>query len=105
MDDLVFPQLTKAESDYVCQSPWTPKIGETINRLVKEKVRIEPGNPVFGTVVLESDLIIYLRISDELLKKRTGLRGSKFEDAKNMQKAIEVEIKSSGLPVIEFPVG
>ncbi len=105
MDELVFPKLTKEEHDYVCQHPWTPEIGETMDRLVKENIKIESGKPVFGTVVLDSDLIVYLHISDELLKKRTELRGANFEDAKNMQKQIEEDIKQSNIPTIEFLVG
>ena len=71
MDELVFPLLTKKEKEYVCQTPWTKTIGRTITQLVKTKVKIHPGRPVFGTVVNNSDLIIYLKISDKLLKERT----------------------------------
>lgn len=105
MDELVFPQLTQEEADYVNQTPWTPEIGKTMNGLVKKKVKIKPGEPVFGTVVIDSDLVIYLKISDELLHRRTLLRRANFEDAKNMQQQIEKEIKSSGIPVVEFSVG
>jgi hypothetical protein len=70
--------------------------------LVKDKIKIEPGKPVFGTVVLDSDLIVYLCISDDLLEKRTKMRNAKFENAKNMQNLIEDEIKKSIVPVIEF---
>lgn len=102
MDNLIFPLLTKKEKDCVCSSPWTPEIGKTMTRLVREKVKIEKGKPVFGTVLIDSDLIIYLKISDELLGKRTHLREARFEDAKNMQKHIEEEIKESGKPIVEF---
>lgn len=105
MDELVFPELTQEESDFVNQIPWTPEIGETMTRLVKEKVKIKPGEPVFGTVVIDSDLVVYLKISDDLLKERTQSRGVDFEDAKNMQTQIEQEIEESGIPKVEFSVG
>lgn len=105
MDELVFPLLTKEEREYVCQTPWTPEIGQTMTRLVREKVRVEPGKPVFGTVVLDSDLIVYLRISDELLRERTQARGADFTDAKHMQEQIEEEIMRSGTPSIELSMG
>lgn len=105
MDELVFPQLSKEEHDYVCSHPWTPEIGNKMISLTKEKIKIEPGKPVFGTIVLDSDLIVYLQISDELLKQRTELRGAKFEDAKNMQNQIEEEINKSNIPVLNFFVG
>lgn len=105
MDEVIFPQLTPKESAYVCQSPWTEEIGREMKRLAKKYVQVEPGHPVFGTIVFDSDLVIELIISDELLRERVGLRSAQFEDAKNMQKQIEQEIKNSGIPVIQFPVG
>ncbi len=78
MDEIIFPLLTKEEKEYVCQTPWTPEIGEVMTRLVKEKVRIQKGSPVFGTVIIDCDLIMYLRISDELLKERTHGRRVSF---------------------------
>lgn len=102
MDDLVFPLLSKAEADYVCQKPWTPEIGQTMNRLTKERVKVVVGQPVFGTIVLDSDLIIYLKIADELLQERAQKRGSNFIDVKNMQKQIEAEIETSITPIIEL---
>ena len=105
MDELVFPLMTQDEKDYVCQTPWTPEIGKTMTRLTKEHVKIEVGKPVFGTVVLGTDRIVYLKISDELLRQRTDKRDVSFEDAKRMQAHIEAEIVASGLPVTEFSVG
>lgn len=102
MDDLVFPLLTKEEEEYVCQSPWTPEIGKTMGRLVKERVKAEKGKPLFGTVLLDCDLIVYLKITDKRLKERVSSRNSVFEDAKNMQKSIENEIKKSNIPVVRF---
>lgn len=105
MDELVFPQLTQEEADYVNQTPWTEEIGRTMTRLVKERVKIKPGEPVFGTIVIDSDLIIDLKISDDLLRQRTTLRGTNFDDAKNMRGQIESEIQQSKIPIIEFNVG
>jgi hypothetical protein len=105
MDELVFPQLTKEESDYACNTPWTPEVGEAMTKLTKEHVIVEAGRPVFGTVVLDADLAIYLKISDDLLRERTLLRVASFDDAKNMQKQIESELNDSGIPFIEFDVG
>lgn len=102
MDKLVFPLLTQEEADYVCQTPWTPEIGETMTRLTKERVKVKPGEPVFGTVVLDADRIVHLKISDDLLRERTAARGVSF---KNMQQHIETEMTASGLPVTEFEVG
>ena len=79
MDEEIFPLLTKEESDYVCQTPWTEEIGEYMDKLVREKLSINPGKPIFGTVLLDCDLIIYLHISDELLFERTKIRNVNAE--------------------------
>lgn len=100
MDKEIFPLLTQEETDYVCQTPWTEEIGNKMDELVRTKLKIQPGTPMFGTVLLDCDLIIYLRINDNLLKERTRLRNTDFNNAKNMQKKIEEEIKKSNIPTI-----
>lgn len=104
MDDAIFPLLTKEETDYVCQLPWTEEIGKKMDQLVRDKLVISPGNPLFGTVLLDCDLIVYLHISDELLRDRTNSRGVLFMNAKNMQSKIEAEINNSNIEVITVEV-
>lgn len=104
MDKIIFPLLTQEEKDYVCQTPWTPEIGETMERLVKERIKIEPGTPVFGTVIIDCDLVVYLDIEDELLRKRTKSRNTNFEDAKNMKDGIEEELNRCEIPVVRVAV-
>ena len=104
MDKVIFPLLTKEESAYVCQTPWTKEIGEKMTYLVKTKLKIQTGEPLFGTVLIDCDLIVYLHINDVLLKKRTKLRNVDFTNAKNMQTEIEEEIKKSNIKVITLEV-
>ena len=104
MDKLIFPLLTPEENDYVCQTPQTEEIGKKMDELVRTKLSIKPGIPLFGTVLLDCDLIVYLHISDELLLERTKLRNADFMNAKNMQKKIEDEIRNSGLDTITLEV-
>lgn len=104
MDKEIFPLLTKEETDYVCSTPWTEEIGEKMDELVRTKLSIKPGLPMFGTVLLDCDLIVYLHISDELLLERTKLRNVDFLNAKNMQQKIEIEIRNSGLKTITLEV-
>lgn len=104
MDEEIFPLLTDAETEFVCQSPWTAEIGDKMDELVRSKLVIQPGMPLFGTVLLDCDLIVYLHISDELLLERTQLRNADFLNAKNMQKKIEEEIKNSEVNVIQMEV-
>lgn len=104
MDSEIFPLLTKEETDYVCNNPWTEEIGKTMDNLVKTRLAIQKGSPLFGTVLLDCDLIVYLHINDDLLAERTALRNAKFADAKNMQTKIEQEIKNSGIETITLEV-
>ena len=104
MDKEIFPLLTQEEYDYVCQTPWTEEIGNKMDYLVKTKLKINPGIPLFGTVLLDCDLIVYLHIDDELLKKRACLRNVDFYNAKNMQKSIEDEIKKSNKEIITLEI-
>ena len=100
MDEEIFPLLTEEETEYVCQTPWTEEIGNKMDELVRTRLRINPGVPMFGTVLLDCDLIIYLHITDELLLERTKSRNVDFNNAKNMQLKIEEEISKSNIPTI-----
>ncbi len=104
MDELVFPLLTSEEDASVSEGPWTPEIGRTMEKLAKKYVNVKPSEPVFGTIVFDCDLILYLHINDELLRRRASLRKGSYEDAKNMQAQIEENIVRSGIPVIEIMV-
>ena len=104
MDKVIFPLLTKEESDYVCQTPWTEEIGNKMDELVRTRLRINPGVPMFGTVLLDCDLIVYLHITDDLLLERTKSRNVDFNNAKNMQLKIEEEIKKSNIPSVYIEV-
>ena len=104
MDKEIFPLLTDKEKKYVCSTPWTEKIGNKMNELVRSRLTVEPGIPMFGTVVLKCDLIVYLHINDDLLLERTKLRNVNFEDAKNMQKKLEREIEFSNIRTIYVEV-
>ncbi len=104
MDALVFPKLTPEERDYVCQTPWTPAIGQKMIELARKYVIITPGQPVFGTVVLPCDLIIHLTIDDKNLQTRAEMRSVNFKDAKNMNKQVEREVAINQTPTISFSV-
>ena len=104
MDEEIFPLLTEEETEYVCRTPWTQEIGNRMDELVRTKLSIKQGTPMFGTVLLDCDLIVYLHINDDLLLERTKLRNTDFSNAKNMQQKIEEEIKKSNIPIIYVEV-
>ena len=104
MDEEIFPLLTEEETEYVCRTPWTQEIGNRMDELVRTKLSIKQGTPMFGTVLLDCDLIVYLHINDDLLLERTKLRNTDFSNAKNMQQKIEEEIKKSNIPTMYIEV-
>ncbi len=104
MDKEIFPLLSKEETEYVCSTPWTEEIGNKMDELVRTKLQIKPGIPMFGTVLLDCDLIVYLHINDKLLSERTKLRNVDFNNAKNMQIKIEREIHDSKISSIILEV-
>ncbi len=75
-----------------------------MDKLVRERVKVKKENPLFGTVLLDCDLAVYLDISDSKLKERCIKRGAEFNDAKNMQKMILEEIKKSDIPSIKIKI-
>lgn len=89
MDEVIGALLTPEEAAYVCQTPWTEEIGDFYTKLIYERVRIMPEKPMFGTVIVDCDVVIYLDIVDELLKKHCDKRGVDFADAKSMKTTVE----------------
>lgn len=84
--------LSEEEMEQVMQSPWTPETGEAMDRLVKSKIKTQAGFPIFGTVVMESDFVVYLNISNGMLMARCEEQGVSFEDAIKLKEKIERDL-------------
>ena len=89
LDDELWPQLTDEEARYISQKPWTKEIGDYIDKLVYERITIKSGYPLFSTIIVDCDVVVYLDISDELLAEHCEKRGNNFMDAKNVKEAVE----------------
>lgn len=89
LDDELWPQLTREEAEFISQKPWTKEIGDFIDKLVYEKISVKVGHPLFTTIIVDCDVVIYLDISDELLAEHCKKRGNNFLDAQNVKNAIE----------------
>lgn len=94
LDDELWPQLTKEEADFISQKPWTDEIGDYIDKLVYEKITIRAGHPLFSTIIVDCDVVVYLDISDELLAEHCKKRGNDFIDSKNVKAAVEQDWNS-----------
>ena len=91
MDETLWSLLTQEEMDFVCQKPWTKEIGDYFDKLIYTKIKIDKGTPMFGTVIPDCDVVVYLDISDDLLEKHCQKRNVNLADAKNMKSAIEYD--------------
>jgi energy-coupling factor transporter ATP-binding protein EcfA2 len=89
LDAELWPRLTKEETAFLSQTPWTKEMGDEIDRLIYENVTVKPGFPLFGSVILDCEAVVYLDIDDDLLMEHCKKRGVSFTDAKNVKKAIE----------------
>ena len=94
LDDELWPQLTKKEADFISQKPWTKEIGDFIDKLVYEKITVKAGHPLFTTIIVDCDVVIYLDISDELLEEHCKKRDNDFTDSKKVKEAVEQDWNS-----------
>lgn len=77
------------------------------------KINIEAGRPAFGSMLIDSDVVIYLKISEDELNKRISSRNSntyrlaQFERVKAIKKNHEADLerlKSEGKIVEELEI-
>ena len=89
LDDELWPQLTKEEAEFISRKPWTNEIGDFIDKLVYEKISVKAGRPLFTTIIVDCDVVVYLDISDDLLAEHCKKRGNDFTDSKNVKMSVE----------------
>ncbi len=99
VDDELPPLLNDKEKDFlhkahILETPWTEEIGDEVERLTKEKVKIKPGFPLFGTIILDCDVIVYLDIDYNLLSEHCKKRKMDLCNALEIKKSIEDDLKA-----------
>ncbi len=87
------------------------KTTDYLTRFVNLHAKIVPGKPAFGTCIIETDVVVYLNISDDTLEQRIDSRCSKthrplqrdrvFAVKSIIEKSID-EAKNNGILVINF---
>ena len=86
---------------------------ELLTEYTKSKISIEAGRPVFGSTLVDSDVVIYLKISEEELKKRIESRNTntyrlaQHERVKSIKNNLEADLerlKSEGKIVEELEI-
>ena len=133
MDKVLFPKLSEGEKNFALSRrfnlekdkfekiPYNDKDPEDVKALTlsadvlqtlaEMHLEIEPGHPQFATLVLPSDVIVYLKIDDELLRERLLSRETQddrpqqYEFVKKIEELLERNIqdaKARGTLVEEF---
>lgn len=133
MDNVLFPKLSLCEKNFVFQRkfnseknkfekiPFNNKDREdekvialsadVLKVLAEMHLEIKPGHPQFAPIVLQSDVIVYLKIDDDLLHERLLSRETQddrpqqYEFVKKLEELIEQDIqeaKDKGTLVVEF---
>ena len=90
VDDVFWPQISKSDIEVFSRTPVTKEVFDAICRLMDEKIQVESVRPMFGVVILDCEVVVYLDISDELLEEHCRLRGdTTYADASFVKKCIE----------------
>lgn len=89
LDAVLWPNLPAEETAFLSQTPWTDEMGAEIDRLIYKHVKVKPGHPLFTSVIVDCEAVVYLDITDDLLLEHCKKRGESFMDAKNIKEAIE----------------
>ena len=89
-DDEVWPQISEEKTTALSRKPITKGIMDSVYTLMYEKTSVRPGAPLFGIAILDCEVVVYLDISPQLLKKHCDMRGdTDYVDALYVKKRIE----------------
>jgi len=89
VDILLGERMTAEEIAFCGQVPWTEEIGKVYDKIMRERIKVEPGHPLFCSVILDCEVVVYIDISDKILKAHCEKRGVDFNYALQMKNEIE----------------
>ena len=93
MDDLFWPQISKADIARFSARPITKAMLEEICAQIYAKVTVSNGHPLYSIVVHDCEAVVYLDISEPLLKAHCEKRGdTAFADAMFVKQYIETQL-------------
>lgn len=106
MDNELFPLITKEQTEYLCQSPWTGEICNLMHGLIENHIKTIPKKPLFGTDFIDCDVAILIKLDPIILSKRCKLRDVNLESSIKMHSRIEEEFltKSKGKKSFIFTI-
>jgi len=90
VDDKLWSHLSKEETEKPNIIPFTKEIMDSVYKLAYEKITVKPGFPLFGFVILDCEVVVYLDISEKLLEEHCEKRGdTSLTNALFVKKGIE----------------
>lgn len=89
VDDVLGELMTAEEIAYCSQVPWTEEIGAVYDKIMFGRVKVEPGHPLFCSVILDCEVVVYIDIFDEILLRHCQKRGVDFNYSLQMKDEIE----------------
>ena len=89
VDILLGQCMTKEEIKFCSQVPWTEEIGEVYGKIMYERVKVQPGHPLFCSCVIDCEVLVYIDISNEILSEHCKKRNVDFNYALQMKEEIE----------------
>jgi len=98
MDELLTKKVSDEEILYILglddDKPWTPEIGQRMRLLANEHIQIKPGKPVFATVFLDCDVVIWMTTSMQEFARRAKLRDVDPRDVHHMDADLAAQFKN-----------
>ena len=93
MDDEFWTLASEEEIEFYSQRPFTREMSDSLYKLFYERMSTKYGFPLFGVYILDCEVIVYLDISENLLKSYCKKRGdTNFTDAFNLKKWLEDDL-------------
>lgn len=92
LDAVLWPYIPEEEMELfnrLSKKPWSTEMGNEVDRLIYKYAKVKSGRPLFTTVIIDCEAVVYLDISDHLLAKHCEKRGTSFEDSKKVKESIE----------------
>jgi len=89
LDLVLWSNIPEEETVFLNRTSWSQEFSDEIDRLVYKYVRVKKGHPLFTTVIVDCEAVVYLDISDDLLAEHCHNRNVDFSDAKKIKEAIE----------------
>ena len=93
VDDEFWPQISKDETERLSETPITKEIMDDIFKLMRKKITVKPGHPLFGVLILDCEAVVCLDIAEELLEKHCTARSdTDLRDALFVKRLMEDDI-------------